>query len=79
MLELDGVEVTSPDQIVPALERGLAADRPCVHEFRTDPEVPPLPPHINLEQAKGFMGAVLKGDPSRWHMIKQSMKDVLSG
>jgi pyruvate dehydrogenase (quinone) len=79
MLELEGIEVSTPEQVVPALERGLAAKRPCVIEFYTDPEVPPLPPHIKFDQAKGFMGAVLKGDPNRWHMIKQSMKDVWSG
>jgi len=49
-----------------------------VIEFHTDPEVPPLPPHIKPDQAKHFMSAVLKGDPNRWHMIKQSMKDILS-
>ena len=78
MLELEGIEVSRPQDIVPALERGLSAKRPCVIEFYTDPEVPPLPPHIKFDQAKGFVGAVLKGDPNRWHMLKQSMKDVLS-
>ena len=31
--------------------QALAADRPVVIEAVTDPEVPPLPPHITLEQA----------------------------
>jgi len=78
LLELEGIEVSTSEQIVPALERGLRARRPCVIEFHTDPEVPPLPPHINFEQAKNFMSAVTKGDPNRWHMIKQSMKDYWS-
>ena len=30
----------------------------------TDPEVPPLPPHIRFEQAKGFARALLHGDPA---------------
>ena len=38
-------------------------DRPAVLEVVTDPEVPPLPPHITLEQAKAFASSVLKGDP----------------
>jgi pyruvate dehydrogenase (quinone) len=79
MLELEGIQVSTPDEIVPALQRGLNAKRPCVIEFVTDPEVPPLPPHIKLEQAKHFMSAVLKGDPDRWHMMKQSVKDALGG
>jgi hypothetical protein len=41
--------------------------------------VPPLLPHIKLEKAKHFMSAIPKGDPSRWHLMKQSMKDYLSG
>jgi hypothetical protein len=43
----------------------------------TDPEVPPLPPHITFEQAKMFALAVAKGDPSRLGMIEQSIKDKL--
>jgi len=79
MLELEGIEVSAPNEIVPALERALSAKRPTVIEFHTDPEVPPLPPHIKPDQAKHFISSVLKGDPNRWHMIKQSMKDVLRG
>ena len=32
-------------------------------EVKTDPEVPPLPPHITLEQAKQFTSTLVKGDP----------------
>jgi pyruvate dehydrogenase (quinone) len=79
MLELEGIEVAKADQIVPALERGLAAKRPCVLEFHTDPETPPLPPHISYEQAKNYLSALLRGDPNRRHMLQQSMKDLWSG
>ncbi len=40
------------------------ADRPVVLEAITDPEVPPLPPHITLEQAKALTSAILSGDPN---------------
>jgi pyruvate dehydrogenase (quinone) len=79
MLELEGIEVGRPEEIAPALERGLACDRPCVIEFHTDPEVPPLPPHITLEQANHYMASIMKGDPGRWHMVNQSLKDIWSG
>ena len=36
---------------------------PCVLEAIVDPEVPPLPPHITLEQAKKFTKAIAHGDP----------------
>ncbi|HVZ31072.1 MAG TPA: thiamine pyrophosphate-requiring protein, partial [Polyangiaceae bacterium] len=79
MLELEGIDVARSQDIVPALERGLAADKPCVLEFHTDPETPPLPPHIKYAQAKHYLSAMLRGDPDRWHTIHQSAKDIWSG
>ncbi|HEX5657165.1 MAG TPA: thiamine pyrophosphate-dependent enzyme [Polyangiales bacterium] len=79
MLGLEGIEVSRSDNVARALERALVAKCPCVVEFHTDPEVPPLPPHITPEQAKQFMSAIVQGDPSGWHMIKQSMKDLWNG
>ena len=46
-------------------------------EFKTDPDVPPLPPHIKLEQAKKFATALLHGDPDQGGIIKQSAKQLL--
>lgn len=76
MLGLGGIEVGKPEDIAGALDRALTADRPVVLDIHTDPEVPPLPPHISAEQAKNFMAAIFKGDPNRWRMIKQSAKDI---
>ncbi len=45
----------------------------------TDPEVPPLPPHITLEQAKAFASAVLGGDPNARRFIAQSLRQKLPG
>src|SRR5579884_2367620 len=49
---LRGIRVDSPDAVGPAWEQALAADRPVVVEAYTDPNVPPLPPHITFDQAK---------------------------
>ncbi|MFW6202086.1 MAG: thiamine pyrophosphate-requiring protein [Gemmatimonadota bacterium] len=76
-LGLEAVTMERPDDIVPGWERALAADRPVVVDAHTDPEVPPLPPHITFEQAKNYLGSMLKGDPHRWRMIKQSAKDAM--
>jgi pyruvate dehydrogenase (quinone) len=76
-LGLKGLRVESPDAIAIAWEEALAADRPCVIDVVTDPEVPPLPPHITFEQAKMFVLAVAKGDSGRRRMIEQSFKDKL--
>jgi pyruvate dehydrogenase (quinone) len=49
-----------------------------VLDVLTDPAVPPLPPHITLEEAKMFAPAVAKGDPGRRGMIQQSFKEKLA-
>jgi pyruvate dehydrogenase (quinone) len=74
LVGLKGIRVDDPDAVGPAWDEALAADRPVVYEAVTDPEVPPLPPHITLEEAKYFMEAVLGGDPDRGAFIKQSFK-----
>ena len=78
LIGLDGIFVDDPDQLGPAWERALDAGRPCVLEVKTDPEVPPLPPHITFDQAKGFMTTAMKGDPSQAQMLKGSVKQTLS-
>ena len=77
MMGLKGIRVEAADAIAPAWEEALAADRPVVLDVVTDPEVPPLPPHITFEQAKKFTLAVAKGDPARRAMIARSLKDKL--
>ena len=51
---LTGIRVDDPEQIGAAWDEALAADRPVVLEAITDPDVPPLPPHITFEQATHF-------------------------
>ena len=73
-----GIKVDSPDQVGPAWDRALAADRPVLIEAVTDPEVPPLPPHIRFDQAKEMAVAMSKGDPNRGHIIRESLKGKLA-
>jgi hypothetical protein len=61
LIGFKGIQAEDPDRIGPAWEDALAADRPAVLEFNTDPDVPPLPPHITLKRAKAFTAAVIKG------------------
>ncbi len=58
-------------------QQALASEVPVVIEFKTDPNVPPLPPHIKLEQAKKFASTLLKGDPDEAGVIVQTAKQVL--
>lgn len=77
-LGFETVEMRKTEDIVPGWEQALAAKKPCIVEAYTDPEVPPLPPHIKLDQALAYWKALLKGDPNRGHMLKQSLKDMFA-
>jgi len=74
MIGLEGVRIESPDAIDAAWEEAFSADRPFVIDAVTDPEVPPLPPHITIEQAKHFMKALKGGDPHSRAVITESFK-----
>ena len=78
MIGLKGIRVDSPDQVAGAWDEALAADGPVLIEAVTDPEVPPLPPHIRFEQAKEMAVAMAKGDPNRGHIIRESLKGKLA-
>jgi pyruvate dehydrogenase (quinone) len=76
---LHGIKIERPDQIVPAWREALASRRPVVIEAVVDPEVPPLPPHITVQQAAGLAQAVLKHDPNWRHMVRQIYREVVEG
>jgi pyruvate dehydrogenase (quinone) len=73
-LGLGAEYVDRPDQLGPAWERALAADRPAVLDVRCDPDVPPVPPHATFQEAKDTAEALLKGDENRWGVIKEGVK-----
>jgi pyruvate dehydrogenase (quinone) len=77
LIGLTGIRVDDPEQVGDAWERALSAGRPVVLEAITDPEVPPLPPHITLEQAKALTSALLHGDPSRTEIVRQAARQKL--
>ncbi|MBP0459861.1 thiamine pyrophosphate-requiring protein [Streptomyces montanisoli] len=74
---LGGVRVEKPEDVVGAWQRALAADRPFVIEFRTDPNVPPIPPHASLDQIEAAASSVLHGDPDRVGMVRQGIKSKM--
>jgi pyruvate dehydrogenase (quinone) len=79
LIGLKGIYCDNPEEVAIAWREALAADRPVVLEFKTDPEVPPLPSHITLEQAKSFMSTIVKGDPKEGSMLAGVARQVLSG
>ncbi|MFZ0256355.1 MAG: thiamine pyrophosphate-requiring protein, partial [Gammaproteobacteria bacterium] len=77
LIGLQGIRVTDPNAVGPAWDQALAADRPVVIEAYTDPDVPPLPPHIHFDQARAYMSALFKGDPDAMGIIKASAKEFI--
>lgn len=77
LIGLRGIFVDSPQLLGSAWEQALGSETPVVLEVKTDPEVPPLPPHITLQQAKNFSLALMKGDPNESGMIKGAARQVL--
>jgi pyruvate dehydrogenase (quinone) len=78
LLDLKGIDVDKPKQIKRAYQEALKADRPTVICAHCDPEVPPMPPHITFEQAKGYISALYQGDPAALAMVRQSIKQMMS-
>ncbi len=77
LIGLRGIFCDEPSQVGTAWREALNADRPAVVEFKTDPNVPPLPPHLTLEQAKHYAKALLTGDPDEAGIIAGTAKQVL--
>ncbi|KRE11690.1 thiamine pyrophosphate-binding protein [Bosea sp. Root483D1] len=78
LMGLDGERVTEPSEVGPAWDRALAAERPFVLDMVTDPDIPPLPPHITFEQARGFAGALAAGDPAAGSVLAKTARSVLT-
>jgi pyruvate dehydrogenase (quinone) len=74
LIGLQGIRVDVPGQVGDAWDRALSAQRPVVLEVITDPEVPPLPPHVELDQAMSLMKAVMSGDAHSGRIVKQGFK-----
>ncbi|MGZ3839975.1 MAG: thiamine pyrophosphate-requiring protein [Flavisolibacter sp.] len=77
LLGLEGIRIDKAEDVPAALDAAMAARKPVVINAYTDPAVPPLPPHINFKEMKGFVSAIFKGDSDAWDMIKQTFKDVV--
>jgi pyruvate dehydrogenase (quinone) len=77
LLGLRGIRVDSPEAVGRAWDEALASDRPVVVEAVTDPNVPPLPPHVTFDQAKAMITSIIKGDPDAGSIIRHSLKGKL--
>ena len=78
MLGLRGILVDKPELLGHAWNDAIAAGRPAVLEVMVDPEVPPLPPHVDLKQARAYFQALRK-DPAGGEAFRATLKQWWAG
>ena len=79
LLGLKGIFVDDPDQVGAGLGRGAGGGPPGGARSPTPtPNVPPLPPHITLEQAKAFTSTMLEGRPRGGQLLMGTAREVIS-
>ncbi len=74
LIGLKGINIHESGGVARAWEEALRSHGPVVPQLKTDPNVPPLPPHITLEQGKHFASALLKVDPEESCIIAGAAK-----
>ena len=78
LIGLHGIRVDRPDDLAAAWDFAFTADRPVVVEALTDPNVPPLPPHITREQARAYASAIMQGDSNSAEIIRATVKQLFA-
>ena len=74
MLGLEGIRVERPEELASAWDTALRSNTPVLLEVLTDPNVPPLPPHITREQATAYLSALWNRDPDSLAVVKNSAR-----
>ena len=70
LIGLKGILSTTPSRS-DRLGRGAGRRSPGCSRMVTDPNVPPLPPHITLKQARQFVNSLVKGEPEAGERVDQ--------
>jgi pyruvate dehydrogenase (quinone) len=78
ILGLNGLRVEDPAAIEDALDAALASDRPFVLDVVSNPDVPLLPPHISLKQARNYLKSLAKGDSRAAGTVRESIKQLFT-
>ncbi|MGI8449064.1 MAG: thiamine pyrophosphate-requiring protein [Streptosporangiaceae bacterium] len=83
MIGLKGIKVERSAQIPEAWREAFAADRPVIIDAMTDPEEPPIPPHISFKQmedmAKSVLGAPREGIPGAISAAREFAQELKPG
>ncbi|OZI43599.1 thiamine pyrophosphate-requiring protein [Bordetella genomosp. 5] len=79
MLGLEGIRIEKGDECAAAFERAFAADKPVLIEAVTDPEMPPIPPHVPFKQIKAYLQALRKEDASGRDALRATLSQWWAG
>ena len=83
MIGLRGIKVERSVQIEGARREALSSDRPVIIDAMTDPEEPPIPPHVSFAQmeamTKAFVAAPKEGLPGALSAVREFAHEFLPG
>jgi len=79
LVGLKGTRIDQPGQIDVALNEVLNSDCPAVLDVVCDPNVPIIPPHVDMTMLSKFSKAMMKGDPESSSVIRQVIKQAMQG
>jgi pyruvate dehydrogenase (quinone) len=74
LMGLKGIRVDSEDGLGDALDAAFASREPVVLEAVVDSEIPPLPPHVSVEQGMNMAKALVKGDPDGAGIVRKTLR-----
>lgn len=78
LLGLKGIVCEQHASVGAAWDEALSSDRPVLLEFRTDPDIAPIPPHLTLEQGRKAAKATVR-DPDRTGIVHRGVRQKLAG
>lgn len=71
---IDAMTIECEADLGDAWDWALSVPGPTLLDVRCDPEVPPIPPHVTVDQMLNMTQAVGKGDPNARHLVYQTIK-----
>lgn len=78
-----GFRCEAPDEVRPALEAALAANRPALVEAVVDPFEPPMPARVTLKDAMNMAKSLVRGEPNRGRialtLFRNKVRDFTGG
>jgi pyruvate dehydrogenase (quinone) len=79
LLGFHGLRCDDPKKVRSTWEEAFDSDRPVVVEMVTDPNVPPMPPHVSSKQLRNYFSALLKRDSQSVEVVKATAKEWWAG